>query len=253
MRPYIYSLIGSGSAVLLWHIIVKMGLVSLLFVESPDKVFLTLINLFVYQDKNNIAYDLASTLFRTAVGFLTSAAIGIPVGIILGYSEKAYHLLGPLVQFIRSIAAPAVFSLFILLVGIGNPSIIATVVFACAPIVTINTMYGVRNSNKERVEDAENLGATKLFVLRKIVFMESLPDTFVGLRQIISISLVVVVFSEMFVGTGSGLGERIYNAHLTYRIAEMYAVIILTGLVGYLLNIWLNLFEKRAIPWAGKR
>ena len=82
--------------------------------------------------------------------------------------------------------------------------------------------------------------------------MESLPQTFIGLRSGISIALVIVIVAEMFIGTQEGLGKRIIDAQQILNVKDMYASILITGLLGYILNVLFLMAEKRLIHWSGK-
>ena len=119
-------------------------------------------------------------------------------------------------------------------------------------IIIFNTAHGVMNVKNSRVLAAKIMGATKSQIFKWILFWESLPQTFIGLRSAISLSLVVIIVTEMFIGTTSGLGRRIIDSQITYEIPTMYAVILLTGIIGYLLNLVFLLIEKRLIHWMGK-
>ncbi|MBT4368560.1 hypothetical protein HOB83_05640 [Candidatus Woesearchaeota archaeon] len=72
------------------------------------------------------------------------------------------------------------------------------------------------------------------------------------MRIAISLSLVIVIVTEMFIGTNFGLGHRIINAQLVYRISEMYATILITGILGFLINKGFILVEKKIVHWRGK-
>ena len=89
-------------------------------------------------------------------------------------------------------------------------------------------------------------------IFRKIILPESLPYIFAGLRVAISYGMVIVIFSEMFIGTDSGLGRRIIDAQTVYKIPDMYAAVVLTGLIGYGLNKLALYAERRIIHWEGK-
>ena len=82
-----------------------------------------------------------------------------------------------------------------------------------------------------------------------IIFPEALPQIFSGMRIAVSLSLVIVIVTEMFIGTNFGLGVRIINAQLIYKIPEMYSVIFLTGLFGFLMNKTLVSVEKNVVHW----
>jgi NitT/TauT family transport system permease protein len=89
-------------------------------------------------------------------------------------------------------------------------------------------------------------------VFWKIVLPESAPGIFAGLRVALSMSFVLIIVTEMFIGTTVGLGYRIINSQLVYRVPEMYAAIVLAGLTGYFANLSLLSVERRLLHWVGK-
>jgi len=113
-------------------------------------------------------------------------------------------------------------------------------------------MYGVKNCKEARIKVAKVLKANKTAIFTKIIFPESLPHIFVGLRISISIALILVVVAEMFIGTKYGLGRLISDSHLMFRISTMYVAIFTTGILGYVLNKIFLLVETRVFHWAGK-
>jgi NitT/TauT family transport system permease protein len=96
------------------------------------------------------------------------------------------------------------------------------------------------------------MGANPWQIFKDVLLMESLPQTFIGLRSGISIALVIVIVAEMFIGTQEGLGKRIIDAQQILNVKDMYASILITGLLGYTLNVMFLLVEKRLIHWSGK-
>ena len=241
--------IGPIVILLIWIILHASHIVNPLFLPSPWAVFKTL---FVSIFSGDIIPDIVFTLYRVVVGFCVAATVGIPIGLLMGHSEKIYDALEFLVDFFRSIPALALFPLFLLFFGIGDEAKIGIVVFACALVILINTMYGVRNANKTRLMAAKTMGTNAIDIFRKVIFWDALPNIATGLRVSLSMALLVVIVTEMFLGTTLGLGQRIYNAHLIYRISEMYTAIILTGLLGYLLNKGFVWGETRIVHWAAR-
>jgi len=113
-------------------------------------------------------------------------------------------------------------------------------------------MYGVHVSKNLRIKAAKTMGIKGFKLFKKIIFPEALPQIFNGMRIAISLSLVIVVVTEMFIGTNFGLGYRIVNAQLVYKISEMYAVILITGVLGFLINKGFILAERKVVHWKGK-
>ena len=230
----------------IWFVISELMIFSSLIFASPIEVFAELFSLFY---TGSILNDLSFTLMRTVAGLIIGIMIGIPLGLVMGYSKRIYDSLEFLVEFLRSIPVVALIPVFMLFLGIGDVSKIGMVAFITALLVVINTMYGVRNSNKARIMIGKTLNLNQATIFRKIIFPESIPYISVGMRLAISLSLVMVIVSEMIIGTSVGLGKRILDSYLVFNIGEMYAVIILTGIIGYLLNKIYLIFEKRKLHW----
>ena len=252
---YFYAITGPIVFVIVWGILSGLNnastdpLVPKLFVSTPQEVGTTLWNLLI---NDNLLEEAWETLKRLLGGFALSVAIGVPLGLAMGYFAKVYYSLEFFVDFLRSIPAAAIFPLFILIFGIGSSSIIAVVTYACLLIIVVNTIYGVRNVKELRLMSARIMKLTKFDMFKKIILPEALTYIFAGLRIAISYGMVIVIFSEMFIGTDVGLGRRIIDAQTVYKIPEMYAAIILTGLIGYGLNRIALRVEKKVIHWEGK-
>lgn len=242
-----YPLIGIVTAVGIWQIIIQIHVLNPLFVASPLETFQTLFQMLA---SGLITQDILATLFRLCVGFVLAAIIGIPMGLALG-SNRIYLTLSPIVDFLRSIPPTALLPLFLLVTGI-EISKIATVVFGCSMIIAVNSMYGVHHANRSRILYSKSLGASRFQIMRKVTWPESLSYQFLGLRQSLNIALIIVVVGEMIIPSNHGLGLVIYNSQLTYRMPQMYATILLTGIIGYVLNVCFVKVEHRIIHWVGK-
>ena len=234
---------------LIWTIVVSLKLVSPLFVPHPLDVLNAAVQLFV---NGEIYSDIGYTLFRTLIGFAIAAIIGIPIGLLMGYSERIYHSLEFVVEFFRSIPPTALFPLFLLFFGVGDQSKIALAAWSAGLVLVVNSMYGVHLSKELRIKAARTMNVKGLELFQKVIFPEALPQIFNGIRVAISLSLIIVVVAEMFVGTNFGLGNLIMDYQLVYRVPEMYAAIFLAGIVGFLLNKIVIHVEKRIIHWKGK-
>ncbi len=128
----------------------------------------------------------------------------------------------------------------------------AIVIYACSLIVLVNTAYGAIQVKVPRLLCATVMGASRWDSFWKIVVPESAPGIFAGLRIALSLSFVLIVVTEMFIGTTVGLGYQIINSQMVYRIPDMYAGIVLAGVVGYLGNRALLSVEGRVLHWVGR-
>ena len=112
-------------------------------------------------------------------------------------------------------------------------------------MILFNVAYGVMNARKTRLLAAKAMGASRLRILTDVMLLESLPQTFVGLRNGVSLALVIVVVAEMFIGSTDGLGNRVFEAQQLFAMPDMYAAIFAAGALGYGLNLLFLLVERR--------
>ncbi len=244
-----YYIIGPVILIIIWALVAQLKLIDPFFLPSP---FITISKLIQLLISGSITGAFFSTLERVVWAFTIALVAGVPLGLLLGRSEKLYRSFEFIIDFFRSTPATALFPLFLLIFGISDKSKIAVAAFTAILIIIFNTAQGVMHAQKSRILAAKIMGASKVQIFRWILFWESLPQTFIGLRNAISLSLVIIVVTEMFIGTTSGLGQRIIDSQITYEIPTMYATILLAGVMGYLLNLILTIIEKRFLYWSGK-
>lgn len=242
-------LYGPLAVIALWYAIYWLRIINPLFLPPPHTVIVNLFHLFFTSE---IWKDIGSSLWRILAGFSIACIIGIPIGLAMGYYKKIYSAFEIIVDFFRSLPALAIFPLLMFFFGIGDAAKIATTVFSCSLIVIVNSIYGVTNSKKTRQIVAYLMEANRSEIFRKVIFMDAMPYVFSGMRISLSLAVVVVIVTEMFIGTNWGIGHRIFEAQLTYRVPEMYSFIVIAGLVGYGLNKGFVAIEQKKIHWGGK-
>ncbi|HEY9645251.1 MAG TPA: ABC transporter permease [Chroococcidiopsis sp.] len=232
-----------------WWLIAISGFVNPVLLPTP---LATLATLFTGMVTGAMLPDFFATVLRTFQAFLMAAAIGVPLGVALGSSEKFYRSMEFLIDFFRSTPASALIPLFILFFGVSDFSKVVIAAFSAFLLIVFNSAYGVINAKRSRILAAKVMGANRWQVFKDVLLLESLPQTFIGLRSGISIALVIVIVAEMFIGTEQGLGKRIIDAQQILNVQDMYASILVTGILGYFLNMLFLLIEKRFIHWSGK-
>jgi NitT/TauT family transport system permease protein len=242
-------LIGPIVLFLLWGLIIEAKWVKPILLPPPGATLIYMTDSFF---TGAIFGDLFATVKRTFYAFFIATVLGIPLGVILGSNEKVYRCVEFLIDFFRSTPSSALIPLFMLIFGITDVNKIAIASFAAILVILFNSAYGVMNAKKTRVNAARTMGIPTRFIFKDILLMESLPQTFVGLRMGISMALVIVIVAEMFIGSENGLGHRIIDAQQVFNVKEMYSSILITGALGYGLNLLFLLTEKRLVHWGGK-
>jgi NitT/TauT family transport system permease protein len=240
-----------GVAVLLivWSLTVWARVVDPVLLPSPVATFRAM---WVGMTSGKLGADFLKTVERTIYSTAIAAVIAIPLGILLGSSEKVYRSVEFLIDFFRSTPASAMFPLFLVLFGVGDRTKISVAAFGAALVILFNVAYGVMNARKTRILAARVMGASRLRVLWDVMLLESLPQTFVGLRNGVSLALVIVVVAEMFIGSTDGLGQRVFEAQQLFDMPDMYAAIFAAGALGYGLNLLFLTIERRFVHWSGK-
>jgi sulfonate transport system permease protein len=199
-----------------------------------------------------LGFDFIKTVYRTAASTVIAAVVAIPLGIVLGSSERVYRSLEFVIDFFRSTPASAMFPLFLVLFGVGDKTKVSVAAFGAALVILFNVGYGVMNARKTRLLAAKVMGASRLRVLFDVMLLESLPQTFVGLRNGVSLALVIIVVAEMFIGSQDGLGHSVFEAQQLFDMPRMYAAIFAAGALGYWLNLFFLVIERRFVHWSGK-
>lgn len=242
-------LVGVVGLLVLWQIAVLVEVVDPVLLPSPVETFAAVWNGMVGGD---MIHDFMRTVERTSLSILYAALIAIPLGILLGSSVNLYRSVEFVVDFFRSTPASAVFPLFLVIFGVGDSTKILVAAFGASLVILFNVAYGVMNARKTRLLAAKVMGASRTRVLTDVMLWESLPQTFVGLRNGVSLALVIVIVAEMFIGSEDGLGHRVLDYQMLFDMPEMYAAIFVAGALGYAFNLLFLLIEKRFVHWSGK-
>lgn len=241
--------IGPVLLFIVWDLVVRLGLVKPILLPTPADTVTTLINGLA---GGPLLKDFAVTLWRTTQAFLIAAVVGVPLGVVLGSAEKAYRSVEFLIDFFRSTPSSALIPLFLMIFGVSDINKVAIAAFGALLIVVFNSAYGVINARKQRVMAAKVMGASRRQIFKDVLVWESLQPSFVGLRSAVSMALVIVIVAEMFIGSDSGLGNRIINAQQVMNVRDMYASILSAGVLGYALNILFLVVERRIVHWSGR-
>lgn len=247
-RDSLLPFIGVAGLILIWQLLVTGRIIDPVLLPPP---LTTAQAIYDGVANGKLGIDFWITIQRTAAAVALASLIGIPVGLILGASEKLYRSCEFIVDFFRSTPSTAIFPLFLLLFGVDDRTKIYVATFAASLAIIFNVAYGVMNARKTRLQAARLMGASKLHILL-VVLLESFPQTFIGLRTGVSLSLIVVIVAEMFIGAKDGLGDRIFETQQMFDMPGMYAAIFASGALGYGLNLVFRLIERRIVHWSGK-
>jgi ABC-type nitrate/sulfonate/bicarbonate transport system permease component len=234
---------------IVWDLVVRAGLIKPILLPPPLATLETLITGLL---GGALLVDFLVTVWRTVQAFFIAAAVGVPLGVLLGSNERAYRSVEFLIDFFRSTPSSALIPLFLLIFGVSDINKVAIAAFGAFLIVVFNSAYGVINARKQRVMAAKVMGASRWQIFKDVLVWESLQPSFVGLRSAVSMALVIVIVAEMFIGSDNGLGHRIIDAQQVLNVKTMYAAILAAGALGYALNILFLVIERKIVHWSGR-
>ena len=188
---------------------------------------------------------------RLAKGLFWGVAIGVPIGLAMGLSNRWRGIFDPVVELLRPIPPLALIPLFIVWFGIGEEAKVNLLLFAAVWIMVIAARSGVLAVNTTKVHAAYSLGASKPQVLRHVILPNALPEIFTGLRVAIGVCWGTLVAAELL-GASSGLGFTIFKARQFFLLDLMLSAVILISILGVTMDVAMRMAEKRLIPWRGK-
>jgi ABC-type nitrate/sulfonate/bicarbonate transport system permease component len=188
------------------------------------------------------------TMEGWAIGFGIAAVAGIVLGILIGASDVLYSATRVIVEFLRPIPSVALIPLAVLVYGTGIKSAVFLAAFAAIWPVLVQAIYGVRDVDPVALDTARAFGFGAFARMRLVMLPSAVGYVVTGLRIASSTALILVVTAEIVIGT-PGLGKEINLAQSGNVLELMYALIIATGLLGWLLNGLFTGAEKRLLHW----
>jgi ABC-type nitrate/sulfonate/bicarbonate transport system permease component len=231
--------------VLLWQQIADAHLISPVFLPGPDKAWASLVGGF---EAGSLLPKFLATVLRMLYGWLLASLLGIAIGALVGMSQAARTYLGPTLEFLRPLPAPAIIPLAIAFFGLSDGMVLGVIGFGALWPMLLATMHGFAAVEPRLYEVARTLGMSRLAIVFKIALPSSLPDILAGMRLGLTIALILAVVGEMLTGQ-DGLGTLILRAARSFHAADLFAGVILLGLLGYLSAQGLALVESRVLRW----
>ncbi len=185
---------------------------------------------------------------RVAKGFALAIALGVPIGIMIGWSRLMAAFVDPTIQWLRPVPITAWLPISIAIFGIRDfGSVFLITLGAFYPIV-INATQGARDVERNWIRAAQMMGASKTDILLRVVFPAALPSIFTGLRVGLGIGWTAVIVSEM-VAVKSGLGYVLWDAYYVGRMDIVIADMVSIGLLGFISDRLIVFVESWLLGW----
>lgn len=195
--------------------------------------------------------NLLITLNRVFKGLLIACIIGLPLGLIMGYSKRMLLAISPVINSIRQIPIMAWVPLSIVWFGLGDgPTIFLITMSAIFPLI-INTIDGVRGIDANYINAARSMGAKNINIMKDIIFPGALPSFLTGCRLALGLGWMSVICAE-FIATSKGFGFILIEAQQRVETPRLYALMIMSAIIGFSMDRILLIIEKILTAWRFK-
>ncbi|MFD7997995.1 ABC transporter permease [Streptomyces mirabilis] len=191
---------------------------------------------------------LGDTLTGWALGLAIAIGAGVVVGLLVSVVPYLREATASTIEFLRPIPSVALIPLAVLLYGTELRSVLLLVVYASFWQVLVQVLYGVQDVDPVAEETARSYGLGPWARVRHVLWPTALPYVMTGVRLAAAVALILAVTAELVIGA-PGLGARIAVAESSQAVPDMYALVVVTGLLGLLINVGARTVERRALAW----
>ena len=186
---------------------------------------------------------------RLVISLGVAVVLAVPLGFLMGLSERARAYIDPMVELMRPISGIAWIPLGLFIFGVGDilPVFIMTYV-AFFPLL-LNTIAGVRGTDQKLIAAARTMGVPRARIIRHVIMPGALPTIMVGVRMAFAGAWAAIIAAEL-IGSPSGLGFAIEWYRELLMSPKVFAYIIVIAAVGYFSDLALQALQRRLTPWA---
>lgn len=230
---------------LVWQVLSATQVISPLFFPSPLR---TLGALWNQMAEGQLWSALGSTLSRMAWGWLAASVAGIILGAMIAGSAVARAMLEPILDFMRPLPASAIIPVAILAFGLSGTMSTAVIAFGSVWPVLLASIQGFGAVNSRLAEVSAALEMSRRDRFLKISLPSAMPDILAGAKVGLSIALILAVVTEMQASL-PGLGQNILMAQRSFKTPDLYAGVVMLGLIGFVTSIALQALERWLLKW----
>jgi ABC-type nitrate/sulfonate/bicarbonate transport system permease component len=243
LRSTLYLIGLPAILVALWWLATANG--SSFYVPTPGELVETFVQTWIGP---RFFEDIVPSLGRLFAGIVGAIVLGVTLGLLIGSFRTLRQLLEPLLEFFRAVPPPVLVPLLMLIIGVNDQMKVVVIISGAIWPVLLNTVEGVRATDEVMRDTASSYRLSGIDRLRYLIVPAAGPQILTGVRQCLSIALILMVISEMFY-TSSGLGFTIVQFQRSFSIPEMWSGILVLGLIGLGLSAIFRVAERRILRW----
>ncbi|WP_156378885.1 ABC transporter permease [Microbacterium sp. Root61] len=228
-----------------WQLIPTLGIISPQYLPYATDTLAGLAQMLTdLEFWRNVGYTMTSW----GIGLLIATVLGVSLGTVIGlvpFLRRATHTT---VEFLRPIPSVALIPLAILVYGLQMQAALVIIVFASFWQMFVQVLYGVADVDTVARDTARSFGLGRGSRLFNLVLPTALPYVMTGLRLAASVALILAITAEMVI-TNPGLGRLINTARNAGDTVALYALVVVTGLLGLVINLVFRFIERRSLSW----
>ncbi|MCM3739800.1 ABC transporter permease [Oceanobacillus luteolus] len=244
-RTVILGSIIPVTLLIIWEGLSRLEVLPAYQLPAPTVIFNTILTM--AQD-GTLWSHIGITTIRVFQGFILGTIVAIILGSLVGFYKKAEQLLDPMLQAFRSIPSLAWVPLFILWMGIGEPSKVTMIAVGVFFPVYLNIVSGISGVDRKLIEVGKMYSLNNFQLIKRIILPAALPSFIVGLRSGLGLGWMFVVAAELM-GASQGLGYLLVLGQNTLSPETIIASIILFAVIGKLSDWILKLIQDRSLHW----
>lgn len=215
------------------------------FVPTPVELITTFFDTWFGE---RFTKDVLPSIGRLFLGIAGSILVGVGLGLLIGSFKRVRQLLEPLLEFFRAIPPPVLLPLLMIIIGVNWRMQVFVIIFGSLWPVLLNTVEGVRATDEVQRDTARSYGLGRMARLRYLILPAAAPQILAGVRQCLSIALILMVISELWY-TSAGLGFTIVQFQRNFAIPAMWSGILVLGLIGLGLAVLFRYTERYILRW----
>ncbi|GGM24301.1 nitrate ABC transporter permease [Micromonospora sonchi] len=239
------GVLGFATFLALLEVVPRLGIVAPGYLPPVSRIGVALVEL---AGESAFWTALGDTVRGWFLGLLIAVALGIVVGFVLGATPILREATASTIEFLRPIPSVALIPLAVLVFGTNLRSVLLLVVYAAFWQVLVQVLHGVQDVDPVAQETARTFGLGRLARIRHVTWPTALPYLLTGVRLAAAVALILAVTAELVIGA-PGLGNEIGVAQSGAAVARMYALIIVTGLLGVAVNVLARQLERLLLRW----
>jgi ABC-type nitrate/sulfonate/bicarbonate transport system permease component len=239
------GLVGLIGFAALLEVVPRIGLVSPEFAPPTSRIAAALAD---QVSEERFWVGLLDTLRTWALGLTIAVVAGVVLGLVIGSVPVLRAATTSTIEFLRPIPSVALIPLAVLLYGSTITSTLILVVYASFWQVLVQVLHGVTDVDPVARDTARSYRLGQWATVRYLIWPTTLPYAATGVRLAASVALILTVTGELVIGS-PGLGKEIAVAQASGAVPAMYALVVVTGLIGVVANLVTRSAERQVLAW----